>query len=101
MTAPPACLNPEILPAAAAKASIWDRGFVFGASMYAVLRLYSGRMWLKEAHFDRLRRSLGEMQFPPVDHDLLLDRVSRLIATSGIGDGTLYIQITRGVAPRL
>ena len=62
-----------------------------------VLRLYSGRMWLERAHFDRLRRSLDEMQFPPIDHVRLHRRIEQLIAESAIAEGTVYIQITRGV----
>src|SRR4051812_44240633 len=98
---PLACLNGEILPAAEAKVPIWDRAFLFGDSIYEVLRLYSGRMWLERPPFARLRRSLGEMQFPPIDHDRLHARINRLIVESWIAEGTVYIQITRGVAPRL
>lgn len=101
MTEPLACLNGEILPAAEAKVPIWDRGFLFADSVYEVLRLYTGRMWLEREHFDRLRRSLAEMRFPDVDLHRLRDRIGRLLVASGVGEGTVYIQITRGVAPRL
>lgn len=101
MPEPLASLNGDILPASEAKVSIWDRGFVFGDAIYEVMRLYSGRMWHPELHYARLERSLTEMRFPPVDHARLKQRVDRLIAESGEREATVYIQITRGVAPRL
>ena len=95
-----ASLNGEIMPVDQAKVPVWDRGFLFGDAVYEVIRLYRGRCWLEEEHFARLRRSLAEMDFPPVDVDRLAERVRRTIVASGIGDGTAYIHMTRGVAPR-
>jgi D-alanine transaminase len=95
-----ACLNGEILPVEEARVPVWDRGFTFGDSIYEVFRLYSGRLWLESEHVARLRRSLAEMEFPHVDLDLLLDRVRRTVELSKVREGTAYIQITRGVAPR-
>jgi len=96
-----ACLNGEIMPVDQAKVPVWDRGFLFGDSIYEVFRLYQGRCWIEEEHVARLRRSLAEMEFPPVDLDALMGRVRKTIAASGVGDGTAYVQVTRGVAPRL
>jgi D-alanine transaminase len=95
-----ACLNGETMPVEQAKVPVWDRGFLFGDSVYEVCRLYGGRCWLEAEHFARLRRSLKELDFPPVDVDRIIERVYRTIAASGILEGTVYIQITRGVAPR-
>jgi len=95
-----ACLNGELMPVDDAKVSVSDRGFLFGDSVYEVFRLYQGRLWLEAEHMTRLRRSLGEIEFPPIDLGLLLDRIRRTVAASQVEDGTAYIQITRGVAPR-
>jgi D-alanine transaminase len=95
-----ACLNGEIMPAEQAKVSVWDRGLLFGDSVYEVFRMYQGRCWLEEEHLARLRRSLGELDFAPYDLAGLVERIYRTIAASGIKEGTLYVQITRGVAPR-
>ena len=95
-----ACLNGETMPVEQASVPVWDRGFLFGDSVYEVCRIYRGRCWLEAEHFARLRRSLKELEFPPVDIDRLIERVHRTIAASGIEEGTVYIQITRGVAPR-
>src|SRR5262249_36208406 len=47
------------------------------------------------------RRSLREMDFPAVDLEALTARMRRTIAASEVEDGTVYIHLTRGVAPRL
>lgn len=95
-----ACLNGEIMPADEARIPIWDRGFLFGDAVYEVYRLYQGRPWLEEAHSARLVRSLAALDLPPVDADALRDRIQRTIAASGVREGIVYIQITRGCAPR-
>jgi D-alanine transaminase len=95
-----ACLNGEIMPVDQAKVPVWDRGFLFGDAVYEVIRLYQGRCWLEAEHFARLRRSLAEMDFPPLDVDALAARMHRTIAACGTGDGTAYLHLTRGVAPR-
>lgn len=95
-----ACLNGEIMPVEQAKVPVWDRGFLFGDAVYEVCRIYRGRCWLEAEHFARLRRSLHELEFPSVDVDGVIHRVHRTIAAGGIVEGTVYIQITRGVAPR-
>ena len=95
-----ACLNGETMPVEQARVPVWDRGFLFGDSVYEVFRMYQGRCWLEPEHFARLRRSLKELDFPPYDLDALAQRMYRTIAASRIQEGMVYIQITRGVAPR-
>lgn len=95
-----ACLNGQHLPAEGAKVSVWDRGFLFGDSVYEVFRLCQGRCWLEEDHYGRLRRSLAGLEFSGYDFDRLAQRVRGTIEASGIREGIVYIQITRGVAPR-
>ena len=64
-----ACLNGETMPVEQARVPVWDRGFLFGDSVYEVFRMYRGRCWLEPEHFARLRRSLKELEFPPYDID--------------------------------
>jgi D-alanine transaminase len=95
-----ACLNGEIMPVEQARVPVSDRGFLFGDSVYEVWRTYRGRFWLEPEHLARLRRSLKELDFPQVDLERLMDRLHRTVAASGVQEGTVYVQITRGVAPR-
>jgi D-alanine transaminase len=95
-----ACLNGELMPVEQAQVPVWDRGFLFGDAVYEVCRLYEGHCWLENEHLARLRRSLDGLEFPPVDWDRLVGRMHRTISVSGIQEGTVYLQLTRGVAPR-
>lgn len=78
-----------------------DRGFLFGDGVYEVVRAYHGVPAFWADHCTRLIRSAGEIHIPlsiePKDfHRLLLDGIQQ----SGYAEGKIYIQITRGVAPR-
>lgn len=95
-----ACLNGELMPVDQARIPVWDRGFLFGDAVYEVLRIYQGCCWLEDDHLARLRRSLAEMAFPAIDLDALTARMHRTISASGIEEGTAYLHLTRGVAPR-
>jgi D-alanine transaminase len=95
-----ACLNGETMPVEQARIPVLDRGFLFGDAVYEVFRMYRGRCWLEPEHLARLKRSLQELDFPPVDMGRVVERMHRTIAASEIQEGTVYIQITRGVAPR-
>lgn len=95
-----ACLNGELMPVDEARIPVWDRGFLFGDAVYEVMRIYQGQCWLASEHFARLRRSLASMEFPEVNLTELAARTERTIAASGVGEGTAYLHLTRGVAPR-
>lgn len=95
-----ACLDGVILPPEEARVPANDRGYLFGDAVYEVCRIYQGRCWLEDEHNARLRRSLREMRIGPIDFDRLTRRVHDTISRSAIEEGTVYIQISRGVAPR-
>jgi D-alanine transaminase len=95
-----ACLNGELMPVDEAKIPIWDRGFLFGDAVYEMIRVYGGRCWLEAEHAARLQRGLRELEFPEVPAEALTARVRRTVAASGVREGTVYIHVTRGVAPR-
>jgi D-alanine transaminase len=96
-----ACLNGELMPVDSARIPVWDRGFLFGDSVYEVFRLYQGCCWLEDEHMARLRRSLAAIDLGGVDLDGLTARLHRTISASGIQDGTAYVHLTRGVFPRV
>lgn len=84
-----------------AKVSIEDRGYQFGDGVYEVVVAYSGQPFLLDKHLARLRRSLSAIW---IDYDLTSRPLEPIIAEglerTGLGDAMVYIQITRGVAPR-
>lgn len=97
---PLANLNGEIVPLAQAKVSAMDRGFLFGDAVYEGMHLVGGRIRFLEDHLARLRRSLGELRIEGVDLDRLRQRLEQTIAAGRFQEGFIYLQISRGAAPR-
>jgi D-alanine transaminase len=78
-----------------------DRGYQFGDGVYEYTKVYNGKLFSLQAHIDRLYRSLRELRIPAVfTFDEMAGIHERLIAESGIKEGGIYLQITRGWAPR-
>ena len=78
-----------------------DRGHQFGDGVYEVTRVYNGKLFAFHPHMERLYRSLRELRIPVVHtEDELRSGHQLLIDESGITEGGVYLQITRGVAPR-
>ena len=95
-----ASLDGVIMPLAEARVPVTDRGFLFGDGVYEFLRVYKGRIHLADGHFRRLERSLGEIRIQHPGIGSLRRRVQDLITRSGHAEATVYIQVTRGAAPR-
>ncbi|WP_411342790.1 D-amino-acid transaminase [Paenibacillus sp. WLX1005] len=78
-----------------------DRGYYFGDGIYEVFRLYQGVIFEKEAHLDRLYRSLDEIKIQlHWSREQLSSQIDELAAAFGDQDGILYLQFTRGEAKR-
>lgn len=91
-------LNGEFVALRDARISPLDRGFLFGDSIYEVLPVFDGRMFLFREHFDRLARSLREIRLDnPHSHDQWRELLQQLIARNGGGDMYVYVQVTRGM----
>ncbi len=95
-----ACLNGQFLAPEVATIPIWDRGFLFGDAVYEVFRIYGGRCFLEREHRERLIHSLAQIKLDGVDIDRLMDRVHETIRRTNLQDGTAYVHLTRGSAPR-
>lgn len=94
-------INGEIMPLADARISPEDRGYQFADGVYEVIRLYAGRPFTLDEHLARLERSAAEIKITvPVPREQLKIEIAKLIAQSGVGEGMIYLQLTRGVAPR-
>jgi D-alanine transaminase len=98
-------LNGEVLPISQAKVSVLDRGFIFGDGIYEVVPVYGQRLFRFDEHMARLARSLGKLRIAnPATPEEWLARCRQLVAATaeatGAQDQLVYIQITRGVAPR-
>lgn len=98
-----AYVNGKFMPIGEAVVSIDDRGYQFADGVYEVIGTYGGRPYAMEEHLQRLERSLRELY---IDVDIRKNGLDleRLVAEgmkrSGFAETFIYIQITRGVAPR-
>jgi D-alanine transaminase len=97
-----AYFNGQFLPKERIAVSPDDRAFLFADGVYEVIRSYQGRPFLLEDHFGRLKRSLQEVRIAAPDLKDVREAVARLILENRLagGDALIYIQITRGTAPR-
>ena len=93
--------NGEFVEPGAKVISIDDRGYLFGDSVYEVVRVVKGSCFALSYHQDRLYRSMREMDIPvKMPTDGLTELHEILIEQSEIKEGYIYLQISRGVAPR-
>ncbi len=85
-----------------ARVHIEDRGFQFADGVYEVFAIRLGRVLDAERHFERLARSLAALRIPaPMSLAALQMVFAELIRRNNSpANGVLYLQITRGVAPR-
>jgi D-alanine transaminase len=91
----------QYLPHRQAAVHIEDRGYQFADGVYEVLSVIGGRLVDEELHLTRLHRSLGELRIPPPMGDAALKIVMReVIRRNAVERGIIYLQITRGQAPR-
>lgn len=96
-----AYVNGRYLAAAEATVNIDDRGYQFADGVYEVCELRGGRLIDEAGHWARLRRSLGEVRIaPPLGEAALRLVVREVVRRNRIRDGLVYVQVTRGVAPR-
>ncbi len=95
-------LNGTYVPLREATVSVLDRGFIFGDGIYEVVPVYGGHLFEFDAHIARLARSLEEVRIPaPHEKAAWRTIAQRLIdAQPGQAIQALYLQVTRGVAPR-
>jgi D-alanine transaminase len=100
MPAPLAHYENRIQPLEEVRVPALDRGFLFGDGIYEVLRVYRSRPWLEAEHWARLERSLGELRIVGADTAGLRKKMHETIAAGPFGEAIVYIQITRGSAPR-
>jgi len=83
------------------KVSVLDRGFLFGDGIYEVLPVYNRRIFRFHEHMARLARGLGKVRIPnPLTSAQWLETARKLIEAHAADDQLLYLQVTRGVAPR-
>ena len=92
-------LNGEYMPLEHGRVPVEDRGFQFADGVYEVLRTYAGRPFRMKEHLARLERSLKALEIPLPEPLAKVEEVCGKVA-GDLGDATVYLQVTRGSAPR-
>ncbi|OZG74451.1 D-amino acid aminotransferase [Hahella sp. CCB-MM4] len=94
-------VNGEYVPESEARISVFDRGFLFADGVYEVTSVIEGGLVDNAGHLVRLRRSLGEigMSCPMSDEEITLMQ-KNLIERNQLEQGMIYLQVSRGAAPR-
>ncbi len=96
-----AYVNGRYLPHRAACVHIEDRGYQFADGVYEVVYVSRGRLVDEARHLERLERSLGGLEIAmPMARGPLSVVMGQVIAKNRVRDGIVYLQVTRGVAPR-
>ncbi|HVS03447.1 MAG TPA: aminotransferase class IV [Thermoanaerobaculia bacterium] len=95
-------LNGAFLPAGEARIAPDDRGFLFADGVYEAVLARRGAPLLWDQHMQRLAAGLEALAIAPVDLPVLHAVGRRLLRDNDLagGDATIYLQVTRGAAPR-
>jgi D-alanine transaminase len=98
-------LNGQYKPLSQAHVHVLDRGFIFGDGVYELVPVYGRRLFRFHEHMARMERSLAKLRLVnPHTREQWLERCRKLVAalaeSERIDDQAVYIQVTRGVAPR-
>jgi D-alanine transaminase len=96
-----AFVNDAFMSLSEARVSVEDRGFQFGDGVYELLRVYAGAPFHLAEHLERLEQSARAIGIPlSYTRDRWTAVIFEAILRSGFPEAKVYIQVTRGVAPR-
>lgn len=78
-----------------------DRGYQFADGVYEVCAIRGGKLLDEARHLDRLDYSLAALDMPtPMSRAALQQVMRETLRRNRVHDGILYMQVSRGVAPR-
>jgi len=84
-----------------AAVNIEDRGYQFADGIYEVCLVIDGKYWDADGHLARMQRSLNALSIQlPMNNPALKIVMAELLARNRLENALVYIQVTRGVAPR-
>jgi D-alanine transaminase len=94
-------VNGRFIRHSQAAVHIEDRGYQFADAVYEVIAIVRGRLIDDELHFERLERSLREIGIEmPFSRAIFRIKIAELLRLNRLRNGALYLQVSRGVAPR-
>ncbi len=91
-------LDDSLVPREEAAISPFDRGVMYGESLFETFKVVHGEPCLWDLHSDRLIRGCEELGIP-LDPSSLGKGVARLLEQRQVGRGVLRVQVTGGMQP--
>lgn len=93
-------IDGRIFDERAACISVFDRGFLYGDSVFETLRTYGGQPYALDEHLARLAWSAGRVHIPlPCSEAELGAEMQRLLAHAQNPESLIRVMLTRGVGP--
>lgn len=88
-------LNGALVPKEEATVSVFDRGFLYGDSIFETVRIYDGRPFMIDEHITRLLQGLITVRFAKLPAGLKVNSL-KVIEANRVENGILRISVTRG-----
>jgi len=90
-------IDDAIFDEATASISIFDRGFLYGDSVYEVVRTYAGRPFELERHFARMEQTSRRIDLSLPPRETIVGELVRTLLAAGNSESYARIVVTRGV----
>jgi branched-chain amino acid aminotransferase len=93
-------INGKIVPASEARISIFDHGFLYGASVYETLRTYNRKLFLLATHLERLQQSAQAVRVQlPISTPQMAAEIQKTLDTAPYPEAAIRVIVTRGEGP--
>jgi len=93
-------IDGQIVDSGEARVSVFDRGFLYGDSVFEVFRTYGGVPFGQREHLERLQRSADRLMISmPVSVETLSSEVDATLDAAGEGEWYVRVVVTRGTGP--
>lgn len=95
-------IDGEFLDKQEVSISVDDRGYYFGDGVYEVIKVYNGKLYTGNEHIQRLFESADKIKLSvPYTEQQIIEIASQLVENNNLDTGHIYLQVTRGNAPRV
>lgn len=91
----------KLVPAGEAIVSAFDRGFLYGDGVFETVRVYSGKPFMLDAHFERMALGCSIIGLQPPEFETLKEDIPRLLEANQLQEAYLRITVTRGATGRI
>jgi branched-chain amino acid aminotransferase len=83
-----------------ANISVYDRGFLYGDSVFETVRTYGGRLFALDEHLARLAESAHKLGFElPLTIEAMAEEIAGAVAAGANDESYVRVMVTRGTGP--